>query len=201
MKGRLLLNDLSRKRTIIVLTALFVSMVPGAIFVCYHIFTNVAGPNPLLMSTIFKISVPVVLLCVVVYTFADTRLKRKVIFCVGLILYQIAVLPILWGINHVKLRMFISENKTELERVSNNILDKKWDWDQAVNYMRSKNMPVRLTQHIKKEKTVLFFINGLTDNCHGIAYSRSGKRTKENSCGTLVNWEQLEGHWYEWGTT
>ena len=181
--------------------SLFLSLIPGIVFILYNIFTDIKGPNPFLMAVLFMVTAPTLIVCILTYFIADNKLKRKLIFSGTLILFQISILPILWGINKIKLRVFLFNNQTELELIANNVLDNKWTWDYATEYTSSKNLPIKLTGHIEEDKTVLFFISGMIDNCHGIAFSRTGNEATRNNCGHLINWKKLKNNWYEWGTT
>jgi hypothetical protein len=52
-----------------------------------------------------------------------------------------------------------------------------------------------------EDGTISFTIDGFLDNCHGIAYSETGKQPNENDCGQIINWTKIGENWYAWGTT
>lgn len=49
--------------------------------------------------------------------------------------------------------------------------------------------------------TISFTIDGMLDNCHGIAYSATGSQPANNDCGDIVRWVKIGKNWYVWGTT
>lgn len=194
-------KDLTVRRKTIVKSAMFLALIPGLVFIVYNLLTNIEGPNPFLMAALLTLGMPTLIVGILMYLIADNFLKRKLILGVMLILFQISVLPILWGINDLKVRVFLSNNQTELELIANNVLDNKWTCAYAKDYASSIDLPIQLIEHIEEDKTVLFHTSGMIDNCHGIAYTRTGNEATRNNCGELVNWEKLKDEWYEWGTT
>ncbi len=49
--------------------------------------------------------------------------------------------------------------------------------------------------------TISFTMDGMLDNCYGIAYSETGENPETNDCGDIIRWEKISDHWYAWGTT
>ena len=195
------MDDLTQTRRVIVAITLFLIFLPGLIIISYDALTNIEGPNPFLVATVLIVGTPTVLIALLIYLFTDNKIKRKTTLIILLIAFQLSVLPLIWGINNIKLKFFLFNNEKELVLISNNLLDKRWTLEQAIDYTQSTNLPISLLGQIEEDETVLFFISGIIDNCHGIAYSRTGKEAKRNYCGTLINWKQLKDEWYEWGTT
>ncbi len=177
------------------------SVLPGLIFILYNLLTNIEGPNPFIMAVAFMFGAPTLIVGILTYIIADNNLKRKLIYTGLLIVFQISVLPAIWLTNDIKLRLFLFNHQTELELIANNILDDKWTLEYATEYTSEKKLPIRLTGYIEEDQTILFFISGIIDNCHGIAYSRTGNEAERNNCGQLVNWKRIKENWYEWGTT
>jgi hypothetical protein len=170
------------------------------VFILCHVLTEIEGPNPFSMVGLFIIGGLTLIVSILIYLIADTKLNRKLLYTGILIAFQILILPIIWFTNDIKLRVFLSNNQRELELITNNVLDNKWTWQYAEEYTSSKNLPLQLIGHIEEDKTILFFISGITDNCLGIAYSRTGNEATRNNCGRLVTWKRLKDKWYEWGT-
>jgi len=48
---------------------------------------------------------------------------------------------------------------------------------------------------------IIFTIDGMLDNCVGIAYSKDNKNPGYTNCGRIIEWKKLEDHWYMWYTT
>lgn len=201
IKDFIRLADLNRTRKTIVVCALFLSVIPGLIFILYNLLTDIEGPNPFIMAAAFMVGAPTLIISILTYIIADNNLKRKLAYTGLLVVFQISVLPAIWLTNDIKLRIFLFNNQTELELIANSILDSKWTWEFATKYTSEKKLPIKLTGHIEEDQTILFYISGIIDNCHGIAYSRTGNEATRNNCGQLINWKRIKGQWYEWGTT
>ncbi len=48
---------------------------------------------------------------------------------------------------------------------------------------------------------VIFTLDGILDNCVGIAYSKDNQNPGYTNCGRIVEWKKLDDHWYLWYTT
>lgn len=48
---------------------------------------------------------------------------------------------------------------------------------------------------------VIFALDGMLDNCVGIAYSEANKSPGYTNCGRIIEWKKLDDHWYWWYTT
>ena len=170
-----LYEDLTGIRGWLVKIALVISFIPGLVFIFYSFLVSIEGPNPFLLAALFMAGAPTVIIGIWTNFFADNKIKRKLIIAGLLILFQIALLPILGVVKDIKLN-FVSK---------------------TLHSFRG----LRQSSHIKEDKTILFFISGMIDNCHGIAYSRTGREAIKNECGQLVKWKKLKHNWFEWATT
>ena len=47
---------------------------------------------------------------------------------------------------------------------------------------------------------VIFTLDGMLDNCVGIAYSKENQNPGYTNCGRIIEWKKLEEHWYLWYT-
>ena len=193
-------SDLTPTRKVIIKVGLGLSFLPGIVIILYDLLTNIEGPNPFLMVIIFIAGILSVAVGLTTYLLADNKLKRKLTLTSLTILFQLALIPILWGINDIKLRLFLFNNETELELIATNLLDNKWTWEQANNYKEKSGIEITLTGHIEEDETVLFTLSGFIDNTHGIAYSRTGKEAYRNVYGHIAKWKKIKHNWYEWGT-
>ena len=52
-----------------------------------------------------------------------------------------------------------------------------------------------------KDGTIVFTIDGIPDNCVGIAYSDDNTNPGNTNCGQIVEWRRLDDHWYFWYST
>ena len=48
---------------------------------------------------------------------------------------------------------------------------------------------------------IIFTLDGMLDNCVGIAYSKDNQNPGYTNCGRIVEWKKLDEHWYLWYTT
>jgi len=52
-----------------------------------------------------------------------------------------------------------------------------------------------------EDGTIVFTIDGMLDNCVGIAYSDDNSNPGYTNCGRIIEWRKLDEHWYFWYTT
>jgi len=180
------LSDLIQTRKLLAKVGLGLSFLPGIIFILYNLLTNIGGPNPFLIVIIFFAGLPTVAIGLIIYLFADNKLKRKLALTVLTVIFQLSILPILWVINDIKLSFFLLNNKTELELIATNLIDNKWTFEQANDYTEKSGIEIKLTGHIEEDETVLFTLSGFIDNTHGVAYSRTGKEAYRNVYGHIA---------------
>ena len=48
---------------------------------------------------------------------------------------------------------------------------------------------------------IIFTLDGMLDNCIGIAYSEDNTNPGYTNCGNIIEWKKLDDHWYLWQTT
>ena len=48
---------------------------------------------------------------------------------------------------------------------------------------------------------IIFTLDGMLDNCVGIAFSKDNKNPGYTNCGSIIEWRKLDDHWYLWYTT
>ena len=194
------LQDLTKTRKNIVIASLLACICPFIFIYLYLILTDIEGSNSFSVLLILIFGSPVAAFGALVYFIADRNSKRKLIFTGILAILLISFLPIMWLIKEIKVDVFLSNNQAELETVANNIINKQWTEDEVKQYILSKNLPIKSTTG-KNEKTILFLIGGILDNCNGIAYSQTGNEPTHNPCGgKLVEWEKIKDNWYKWAT-
>ena len=199
MKAVFQLNNLTKARKYSVILALVFSIMPALIVISLIIINDLQ--DSLLGVITLLVSWPVVPISILVYLIADTNLKRKIIVIFAMILVQILLLPAIWGINDIKLHLFVNKNQKELAFISDNLIEDKWTFEQAKEYLKTKQIPIKLELYNREEKEVLFLISGILDNCNGIAYTKTGKKISTNNCGRMVLWEKINENWYKWATT
>ena len=136
------LGDLKGTRKAIVVTALLLALIPGLAFIFYFLLTDLEGPNPFLVATGLILSLISLIVGLTLYLIADNKLKRKTIYIGLLILFQVSVLPTIWLINEMKLRVFLVKHDQDLEFIANNVLDKKWTWGMLPNTPLNRNSPL-----------------------------------------------------------
>lgn len=189
LRSLIAFNDLTRTRKIIAVIALFLSVIPALLIIGAIFFIDGLASQFVIMIILLLYNISIFVVSMLVYLIADSNIKRKLIYLVTIIILHVSIFPILWQTNKVD---FVFEYQSELETISNNILDNKWTWDYAEKYMATKKIPIMLFSRDTKHPTVLFVISGFLDNRHGVAYSRTGQKSM------MVTWKHLRGNWYEW---
>lgn len=183
-----------------VVASVLLAVVPGLVFIFSEVFTDIKGPDQFQISLMILLGVPAALIGTSTYIIRGKHRGIKLIFPLSLILFNLLIFPTVWGISQVKLRMFVSANRTKLEYAANRLLDKKWNAENANRYLLQEKLLVSFEGKPGKDETVLFLIDSMLDNCMGIAFSRSGQVPTENDCGKLVEWKKIEDNWYKWTT-
>jgi hypothetical protein len=52
-----------------------------------------------------------------------------------------------------------------------------------------------------EDGTIVFTLDGILDNCVGIAYSDDNVNPGHTNCGRIIEWRRLDDHWYIWYST
>ncbi|REA56141.1 hypothetical protein DSL64_27340 [Dyadobacter luteus] len=109
-------------------------------------------------------------------------------------------------INGQPVGMDSSEVNNTLESDSKHLLDdvlKQEGVDRAF-YDRIRNTLIEVNLIgfiVLPDGTISFTMDGMLDNCFGIAFSETGKQPADNDCGEVVRWVKISDNWYAWGTT
>jgi len=77
----------------------------------------------------------------------------------------------------------------------------------AIETARQQNKQIEIPQlyfaavDTLESGEVIFTLDGMLDNCVGIAYSKDNKNPGYTNCGRIIEWKKLDDHWYLWYTT
>jgi hypothetical protein len=69
------------------------------------------------------------------------------------------------------------------------------------NYFREQLIKLGFIDFELGESFVSFTMDGMLDNCYGIAYSVNGDDPGGLDCGRVVVWSKIKDNWYHWGTS
>lgn len=179
--------------------ALFI--LPGFLILTVLFSTKLGQFNPFLMLLLFFFSGIGALIGLITYLIADKLLKRKVTTVLAGFGFYILLLPVNWGVMGVRERIYIGVHQRELEAVANELLTSKITTEEANEKLQSKNIILKVICVPKENKHVLFFLDGILDNCSGFSYSLTDKQPSMNCCGDLIYWKKMKKNWHKWGTT
>lgn len=179
--------------------ALFI--LPGLLILIVLFSTKLGQFNTFLMLLLFLFGGIVALIGLITYLIADKLLKRKVTTVLAGFGFYILLLPINWGVNGVRERIYISDHQGELEAIANELLTSKITTEEANEKLQSKNIILKVICVPKENMHVLFLLDGMLDNCSGFSYSLTEKQPSMNCCGDLIYWKKIKRNWYKWGTT
>jgi hypothetical protein len=183
------------------LIGLALFFLPGLFISLYMCFSKLGQFNPFLMMFLLLIGGFISLIGILVYLIAAKGLKKKILtILVGLSFYAL-LLPIIWGVNGLRERIYISTHKENLEEVANKLLTNTLTIEEANEILKSQNSILEVICVPKENKHVLFLLGGLIDNCSGFSYSLTDKEPSQNCCGDLIQWKKITKKWYKWGTT
>lgn len=93
-------------------------------------------------------------------------------------------------------RIFFNLHKSSMAKVVTEIKD-----------ARRANMQIKIPQlkfalvDTLEDGTIVFTLDGMLDNCVGIAYSDDNSNPGYTNCGRIIEWRKLDDHWYFWYTT
>jgi len=176
-------------------------ILPGLLILIVTFSTKLGQFNPFLMLLLFLCGGIIALIGLIVYLIAGKGLKRKIATVFAGFTFYILLLPIIWCVNGVRERIYISTHKEDLEVVANDLLTNKISIEEANEILKSKNSILKVMCVPKENKHVLFLLDGLIDNCTGFSYSLTDNEPSENCCGDLIYWKKIKRKWYKWGTT
>lgn len=77
----------------------------------------------------------------------------------------------------------------------------------AINKSKNENRQITIPQlnfalvDTLEDGTVVFTIDGILDNCVGIAYSIDNINPGYTNCGRIIEWRRLDDHWFFWYST
>jgi hypothetical protein len=183
------------------LVGLALFFLPGLLFLIVEFSTKLGQSNPFIMLLLFLFGGIITLVGLMVYLIADKGLKKKILTVMGGFTFYILLIPLIWGVNGLKERIYIRAHKENLEVVANKLLTNTISIVEANEILKSQNSVLKVICVPKENKHVLFLLNGLIDNCSGFSYSLTDKEPSQNCCGDLISWKKITKKWYKWGTT
>ena len=188
-------------RQIIAKIGLILFLSPGLIFLIIE-FTNKLGQsNPFIIAMVLIYGGLAGLVGFIAFLIADKGLKKKLILSILAVGFYVALLPVTWGINSIRERMYLSRYDVVLEKVANQILTDQITIEEANQILDKKDLIIHVSYVPEEKKHVLFLISGMIDNCYGFAYSLTDEEPSWNGCGDLTSWKKIKEHWYVWTTT
>jgi hypothetical protein len=176
------------------------TIVPGLIFLTSEVLSNIKGPGLLVIYIVSLVGLPSVFLGLTVSFFMKGALTTQIFRTISLIGFQLWILQLKEIIQDYKLDNYLSKNGEKLQLVCSNRLSSRWSAETASDYLNEQGLELKVLDVIKEEGVVLFVLSGLADNCYGIAFSLSPKTPKYNSCGRLLDWEEIRKNWFVWST-
>jgi hypothetical protein len=183
------------------LIGLSLFLLPGFLILIVEFSTKLGQSNPFIMFLLFLLGGIIALVGLIVYLIADKGLKKKILTVLVGFSFYVLLLPIIWGVNGLRERIYISTHKENLEVVAKKLLTNTISIDEANEILKSQNSILKVICVPKENKHVLFLLDGLIDNCSGFSYSLADKEPSQNCCGDLIKWKKITKKWYKWGTT
>lgn len=194
-------KTLASGRSIASLTGKFLFFTPGLLILIVVFSTKLGQSNPFIMLTLFLLGGIVGLIGFIIYLITEKQFKSKIITVLSGITFYVLLLPIIWGVNGLRERIYIYKHRANLEIIANNILISKLSIDEANEILKSENSILKVICVPKENKHVLFLLEGVIDNCTGFAYSLTDNKPSQNCCGDLISWKKILMNWHKWGTT
>ena len=125
----------------------------------------------------------------------ETRKKKVYYFLAAVLSVTIFILSYGQLIN-ISDRIYFALHKSKMTEVVTEIKKAKHE-NRQIAIPRLKFALVDTLE----DGTIIFTIDGILDNCVGVAYSEDNVNPGYTNCGRLVEWRRLEDHWYFWYST
>ncbi|RKD90191.1 DUF3810 domain-containing protein [Mangrovibacterium diazotrophicum] len=174
---------------------------PGLLILIVAFSAKLGQSNPFVMLILFLLGGIVGLIGFIVYLVAAKGLKGKILTILTGIIFYVSVLPIIWGVNGLRERIYVYNNREKLEIIANNLLTDQISVDEANEMLKSEGSILTVVCVPEEHKHVLFLLGGMIDNCAGFSYSLTDDKPLQNCCGDLVSWKKILTNWYKWRTT
>lgn len=195
------LESFTDKKSSVPTIGLVLFLLPGILILIVAFFARLGQINPFLMLLLFLIGGIFALIGFIVYLIAEKVFKKKIKTVFACFVFYILLLPIIWGVNGLKERIYIHSHQELLENVANDLLTNKITIEVANEFLKSEESILNVICVPDENKHVLFLLDGLIDNCYGLSYSLNDKEPSQNCCGDLIKWKKIKRNWYKWGTT
>ncbi len=194
-------DTLQSKNPTASLIGLALFLLPGLLILTVEFSTKLGQSNPFIMLILFLFGGILGLIGLIVYLIAVKGLKKKILTVLAGFTFYILLLPIIWSVNGLRERIYLSTHKENLEIVANKLLTKTISIEEANEILKTQNSILEVICVPNENKHVLFLIGGLSDNCSGFSYSLTDIVPSQNCCGDLISWKKITKNWHKWGTT
>lgn len=102
--------------------------------------------------------------------------------------------------NAPKPEKIVSENQAILELCVQKLFDQSWNETDVNSHLKANKISAKLNFVDIEQKVVIFFVNGMIDNCEGFGYAE-GQQTGQ-LCGGTTSWaKRIIGNWYQVSST
>jgi len=188
-------------RSTIPLIGIILFLLPGLLMLIVEFSTKLGQRNVFIMLTLLLLGGIIGLIGLIIYLVAEKGLKKKTLTILSSITFYVLLLPIIWGVNDLRERIYIYNHSENLENVAKDLLKKVISIEEANKILRSENSILKVICVPNENEHVLFLLDGLIDNCFGFSYSLTDRKPSQNCCGDLISWKKINKNWYKWGTT
>jgi hypothetical protein len=97
--------------------------------------------------------------------------------------------------NAPKPEKIVSDNQAILEFCVQKLFDHSWNETEVNTHLKSNKISAIVDFVDKEQRAVIFFVNGMIDNCVGFGYSEG--RQVGQLCDGATSWsERIVGNWY-----
>lgn len=188
-------------RSTIPLIGIILFLLPGLLILIVEFSTKLGQRNVFIMLFLLLLGGIIGLIGLIVYLVSERGFKKKTLTILASITFYVLLLPIIWGVNDLRERIYIYNHRANLENVAKNLLKKEISIEEANKILRSENSILKVICVPSENEHVLFLIDGLIDNCYGFSYSLTDRKPSQNCCGDLTSWKKIKWNWYKWTTT
>lgn len=144
----------------------------------------------LLLSGLF------ILGCLTILFLTKPTMYKKVYYLIAAVL-SVTLFVLLYGqLINASDRIFFTLHKSSMTKVVAEIKEAR----RANKQIEIPQLKFAVVETLE-DGTILFTLDGMLDNCVGIAYSEDNSNPGYTNCGRIIEWRKLDEHWYFWYTT
>lgn len=190
------------KRNIFFYIGIILALVPGIVLTISTLTTDIQGISPFSYTALLiMIGTGIVFLGLAIAIIAGIKSPARLIVVTVIFILHFLFIPINNSISNHKIKSFIENNIELLDKVSTGVFISEISVEEANAMLDSEDIPIEQVYYDSNQQIVYFLIDGIQDNCHGIATRFNTIKPLNNPCGGQTDvWEEVRDGWFIWSS-